>query len=150
MKPQQFLFRVAVIILGVVNFHILGIELLIIFITDPSLKEILVILIHPLPVAIPLIITYMVITFFYIRPIYNFLTETENGVVSSPELIKTATNRTINLAYFLAGLSFPAYILGGIFGVGLMVKALPDWPAKLMAYGGLAGILAVLLTLPIS
>ncbi len=150
MKPNQFLTRVAIIIIGVGGFNILCMELLITFIMAPTLKEFVTILSSPLPVAIPLLSTHVIISMLYLRPVRQFLAEIAEGVLPSPELIKTATNRTINLAYFLALLSFPAYVLGGILGYGLMVKALPGWPAYVVIYGGLAGIIAGLLTVPMS
>ena len=150
MKPAQFLSRVAIIIIGVGTFNILAMELLIICIMAPSLREILTILISPLPAAIPLLTGHILLSFYYLRPVRRFLTEMELGVEPAPELVKTAEDRIVNLAYTLAALSFPAYILGGIFGYGLMVLALPGWPAHVIVYGILSGIIAGLLTIPMS
>ncbi len=150
MGPRQFFARIVVIILSVVTFHILGIEILVFFIMAPTWAECVTILTSPLPVAIPLVASYIIIAYYYVRPIRDFLAVLEKGTTPAPQLIRTAESRCINLPYFLSGLSFPAYILGGIFGVGMMVRALPHWPPQIMFFGFLGGIIAGLLTIPMA
>ncbi len=150
MKPAQFLWRVAAIIIGVGTFNILGMELLIICIMGPTLKELPIIMISPLPAAIPLLGGHILISIYYLRPVRAFLEQIDLDKTPDPELITSAEARVIDLTYFLALLSFPAYILGGIFGYGLMVLALPGWPAHVIVYGALSGVIAGLLTIPMS
>lgn len=150
LSPDQFQFRVATIIIGVGTFNILLMELLVICIMGPTPREVITVLASPLPVAIPLLTVHILVSLRYLRPVRQFLQNTAEGIESTPELVKTAEDRIINLAYFLSLLSFPAYILGGVFGYGLMIRALPGWPLHLMAYGLPAGIIAGLLTIPMS
>ncbi|MEW6077785.1 MAG: methyl-accepting chemotaxis protein [Thermodesulfobacteriota bacterium] len=150
MNSKKFMTRVLTVILAAVTFHILGIEFLIFFVMAPSVREFAAMLLYPLPLAVALIIAYIVITGYFLKPVLLLLRKIENG--SSPEdgLLALAQDRCINLSYFLSGLSFPAYIIGGGGGVWIIRQIYPHWPPHIMVYGFLAGIIAGLLTIPMS
>ncbi len=137
------------IILIVVCSLIMVIELLIYFVMNATLNDLKRMLIYPLPVEIVLIGVYVMAVYFYCRPILVFLEADQKGEELSETEVLSAQDRCVNLAYFLAALSFPAFILGGAFGV-LMAAPIIKWPLYLWIYGLLAGIIAGLLTIPIS
>ncbi len=51
MEPGRFFMRVVLVIVGVVTFHILGIEFLIFFVMAPTWSEFGIMLLYPLPLA---------------------------------------------------------------------------------------------------
>ncbi len=150
MSSSVFLTRVVAVILSVVTFHILGIEFLIFFVLSPSLEEFLAMLLCPLPLAVSLVFAYMVITYYFLKPVLLFLRTVGDAITPDAELIKKAQNRCLNLSYFLSALSFPAYILGGTGGVWIVRHLYPHWPAHILIYGFMAGVIAGLLTIPMS
>ena len=149
MSKFKFSGKVLFLILAVVSFHTLGIELLLYFVTDTPLNELKLILSLPLPLAIGLIGTYCVISFYYCRPINMFLDADTKGKNVDFEQIQTVQNRCINLPYFLAGLSFPAYIAGGAGGAWIWQVDF-NWPTSSIFYGFVAGIIAGFITIPMA
>ena len=150
MHGKVFLARLATVILSVVTFHILGIEFLIFFVMTPSAHEFLIMLLYPLPLAIVLIISYLIITYRFISPVLLLFKTVNEHHVPDTGLIRLAQDRCINLSYFLSALSFPAYILGGTGGVWIVRLVYPHWPAYILVYGFMAGVIAGLLTIPVS
>ena len=150
MHANVFLARLITVIISVVTFHILGIEFLIFFVMTPSAHEFLIMLLYPLPLAVILIITYIIITYRFIKPILALFKTINEHHVPDTGLIRLAQDRCINLSYFLSALSFPAYILGGTGGVWIVRLAYPHWPAYILVYGFMAGVIAGLLTIPVS
>ncbi len=147
---MRFFLRVVAVIVGVVTFHILGIEFLLFFVMAPSLKEFGIMLVTPLPLAALLVGAYIVITYRYVQPVLVFLKTVSQKDTPDRSLIDAAQAKCINLPYFLSALSFPAYIIGGVGGVWLASRALGGWPAYIMVYGALAGVIAGLLTIPMA
>jgi methyl-accepting chemotaxis protein len=150
MNSEKFSVRVVAVILTIVTFHILGIELLIFFVMAPSPREFAAMLLYPLPLAITLIITYIIITYYFLKPVLLLFQQIENAIAPDTALIRLAQDRCVNLSYFLSALSFPAYILGGTGGVWIIRQVYPHWPAHILIYGFLAGVIAGLLTIPMS
>ncbi len=149
MSSNRFLARVLLIILTIVSFHILGIEVLISFVMAPTLDEFKRMLVYPLPIAVPMVGLYCVVVYFYCKPVRDFLDSINNGRDTSRETVRAAQDRCISLAYFLAALSFPAYILGGSGGAYLVCLGL-GWPVWVCYYGLLGGVIAGLMTIPMS
>ena len=149
MSKFKFAGRVLALILLVVSFHTLGIELLLFFVADTPLKELKLIITMPLPWAISLIGAYCAITYFYCRPVMMLLDADAKGKSSDSSQIETVQNRCINLPYFLAALSFPAYIAGGTGGAWIWGPYF-NWPSSSVFYGFLAGIIAGLITIPMA
>ncbi len=149
MNRHGFLIRTLSVILLVVSFHILGMQLLLFFVVSPPLNEIPTILTTPLPLATTLVGTYIVIFIFYSRPVFLFLRAEKKGEKPSESQVQSAQDRCINLAYFLAALSFPAYIIGGTGGAWVVGREL-GWPSGVVYYGLLGGIIAGLLTIPMA
>ena len=116
MIKRRFLTRLISIILFIVTFQILGIMLLVSLVMNPTLEEFKTILIHPLPMAYGLVAIYFVIVYIYIRPVLLYLNLENKGESLDSRQIYSAQDRCMNLAYFLAGLSFPAYVIGGVAG----------------------------------
>ena len=150
MHAKVFLARLVTVILSVVTFHILGIEFLIFFVMTPSAHEFLAMLLYPLPLAIALITTYIVVTYRFIKPVLLLFKTVKDNQIPDTGLIRLAQDRCINLSYFLSALSFPAYILGGTGGVWIVRLVYPHWPAYILIYGFMAGVIAGLLTIPVS
>lgn len=149
MSKRRFLGLMIGIILIVVYFHIMGIELLVYFVMNATTNDLKKMLIYPIPVEIILIGIYIAIVYVYIRPVRAFLDADQKGEELNETEILAVQDRCVNLAYFLPALSFPAYILGGTFGI-LMAALIMKWPLELWIYGFLAGIIAGLLTIPMS
>jgi len=149
MSGLKFFGRLLSVILPVVSFHIMGIELLLYFVMAPTVDEFKLMLIHPLPLATSLVFAYCVIVYFYSRPIRLFLNADGRGEGLDESRLQPVQDRCINLSYFLAALSFPAYIIGGAGGV-LIIGPRLGWPQEIFFYGFLAGIIAGLLTIPMS
>jgi methyl-accepting chemotaxis protein len=149
---SKFKRRLFFIIISVVSFHILGIEALLYFVMDPSFDEFVWMLIYPLPLAVPLVAIYCLLTvYLFCRPIFKFIDAENNGDQIDEGLVKSALNRSVNLQYWLAAMSFPAYMIGGGGGAGI-VAVLLGWPSpiSIAVYGLLAGVIAGLLTTPTS
>ena len=139
MVRSKFLRRLLFTIISIVTFHILGIETLLIFVIDPPFKEIFLMLLYPLPIAFILVLLYCLLTIFYFcRPILKFANADDNEDEIDEELIKAALNRSVNLQYWLAGLSFPAYMAGGGFGAWFVGNIL-DWPSHILHLRSFSG-----------
>ncbi len=149
MSKRRFLGRLLGVILPIVFLQAIGFEILIYFVMSPTSDEFKIMLTYPLPPAITIIIIYFVIVGVYSRPISLFLETDEKGEGLDESLLRSVQDRCMNLAYFLAALSFPAYITGMVIGV-LIVTPILGWPRDTWIYGLLAGIIAGLLTTPMA
>ena len=149
MSKTNFLLRALIIILSVVTLNILGIEVLVFFSSNATVNEIYPILRYPLPLAVGLVFIYCVIVYFYSVPILKFLEADSKSETVDAKLLEKSRGRSLNLAYFLSALSFPAYITGGVVGVLIVSKHL-SWPVGFAFYGLIGGIIAGLLTIPLS
>jgi methyl-accepting chemotaxis protein len=149
MSKSGFLGRLISVVLPIVSLHVMGIELLIYFVMNPTLDEFKLMLLYPIPVAAGLVIIYCVIVYIYSRPILRFLETDGKGEKLAESQIHSVQDRCVSLPYFLAALSFPAYILGATLGV-LIVASILEWPLDIWIYGLFAGIIAGLLTTPMA
>lgn len=150
MSPSTFFVRVISGVIAIVLFYIIGIEFLIFFVMAPSPDEFMTMLLYPLPLVIILIAVFVIITYYFLKPVLLLFQSNENNAAPDIDLFRVAEDRCINLSYFLSAISFPAYILGGAGGVWIVRQVYPHWPAHILIYGVMAGVVAGLLTIPIS
>ncbi|UCD84299.1 MAG: methyl-accepting chemotaxis protein [Deltaproteobacteria bacterium] len=149
MSKQKFFGRVLGIILITVYSLIMMIELLIYFVMNATPDDFRRMIIYPIPVELVLVGSYIAIVYVYLRPVLAFLEADQKGEHLYEAEVLSVQDRCVNLAYFLAALSFPAFILGGALGI-LLASFIIKWPLYLWIYGLLAGIICGLLTIPIS
>jgi len=149
MSKRRFFGRLVGVILPIVFLQSIGFEILMYFVMSLTFDEFKIMLTYPLLPAIAIIIIYFVIVGLYSRPIFLFLEADEKGERLDEGLMRSVQDRCVNHPYFLAALSFPAYITGMVIGI-LIVTQILGWPRGTWIYGLFAGIIAGLLTTPMA
>jgi len=147
MKKHVLLGRIYSTILIVATFQILLMDIFYYYILDAVPEEFKYILIYPLPMAYGVVGAFLVILYFYVHPILRFIEAEEAGEKPGESDIFKIQSRLMNLPYFVAGMSFPAFITGGLLAA-VIINYKMGWPMDTWFYGLFGGILAGILAIP--
>ncbi len=147
MSKSRFLARVLGSIFLVGTFQIALMEVLYYYIMHAVPGEFKYMVIYPLPMAYCVIGSFCVVIYFYCKPILRFIDADNEGETPEEGEVLTTQDRLINLPYFIAVASFPAFIIGGVLA-SLIINYKMGWPLGKWPYGFLGGLFAGLLAIP--
>ncbi|HUT52373.1 MAG TPA: methyl-accepting chemotaxis protein [bacterium] len=148
MTRFKFMVRLVAMILLIAAFQIGSMEILIFHIMDPDWNEVWVMMNAPGYVVAILLGTFTLITYFYVKPLPDFLARTGRGEGVSESDVRRVQNRGLNFPYFMAVFGFPFYMAGGYWGVRV-VGARLGWPESVAWYGLLSGTISAFLASPL-
>ena len=149
LSPRRFFFRVVGVGALLALFQILGMELLIFYLTTPTLPEIWKMATIPGPVVNGLLAAFFVCVYLYLRPLLRFLGKLRRGEEPEADEARRVQDRSVNFPYVLAVLAYPFYMIGGPLGTWLVGRQL-GWPTELPIYGFFGGAISVSLTAPLA
>lgn len=120
------------------------------YIINASSSELKYILIYPLPMAYTVVGVFCAFIYLHCRPILHFIDMNERGEKFERDRLFRVQKRLINLPYFIAGASFPAFIVGGVLAT-VVINSKAGWHhLNTWHYGFLGGFYAGLLAIPTS
>jgi len=149
MTGKGFIARLLVLISLIATFQVAAIELLIYHLMLPSWSELKIMLTNPGPLVVFLLASFMVIIYFYVKPLPDFLKHRQEGIETTDEEARLVQQRGINFPYFMAFFAFPFYMVGGTLGASEIAQVL-EWPRSLLVYGFVGGVLSSFLAAPLS
>lgn len=114
MSKLKFLGRLFGIILMVGTFQIMLMTILYYHIMNAVIDEFKYMMIYPLPMAYTVIGAFLVIVYYFSRPILLFIEADEKGEEFKADQIFNVQDRLMNLPLFIAAWSFPAFSVGGV------------------------------------
>jgi len=147
MSKSRLMARVFGCIFLVGTFQIGLMEILYYFIMHAVWSEFKYMVIYPLPMAYAVIGTFCFIIYWYCRPTLRFIDADNRDEELGREQVFAIQNRLVNLPYFIALASFPAFITGGVLA-SLIINYKMGWPLGKWPYGLLGGLFAGLLAIP--
>jgi methyl-accepting chemotaxis protein len=147
MTKKLFLIKLVFIVFVVTLIGAASIQLLIYFVKRPSFEEALLIAKVPIVHEVLITMVYLVVAVLYVRPVLHFLDTADSGKWNEKQLDRVR-KRTSNTPYFLAVLSFFAFIAGSAIITWLSLPPL-NWPLSTLYYGVLGGVIAGLVALPV-
>ncbi len=149
MTGKGFIARLLVLISLIATFQVAAIELLIYHLMLPSWSELKIMLTNPGPLVVLLLASFMIIIYFYVKPLPDFLKHRQEGRDTTDEEALLVQRRGVNFPYFMAFFAFPFYMVGGILGASEIARVL-EWPRSLLVYGFVGGVLSSFLAVPLS
>lgn len=130
-------------------FQVVGLEILVYYITNPSWPEIWQMLTLPGPVVFVLLALFFFCAYLYLRPLLAFLSSAGTKSAAPIPALLALQDRSVNFPYFMALLAFPFYMFGGPLATWLVGRRL-GWPGFIAGYGFLGGLVSAALTAPLS
>jgi methyl-accepting chemotaxis protein len=149
MTRSRFIARLLILIVSIALFQIASLELLVYHIMRPTLDEFIVMINAPGPIVAGLLGTFMVCTYFYIRPLTDFLKSVARSEAIDEEQVLLVHKRGLFFPYFMASFAFPFYMVGGALGNVVVISRL-SWPSELIFYGFIGGIISSFMAAPMS
>jgi len=147
MRKSHFMGRVFFSIFANATFQIALMDVYYFYITNAVLREFKYILIYPLPMAYAVVAVFCVVIYWHCRPILDFIEKDMRGEKLEKERLFRIQDRLINLPYFIALASFPAFIVGGVLAT-VVINQKAGWRLYTWHYGFLGGFYAGLLAIP--
>jgi len=149
MTKRGFIIRLLMVASVLAGFQVLSMEFLVFYAMRPGFEQVVVMLTKPGPVVSAFLGSFLVMVYFYIRPVANYCSAARSGK-TPPESERLAViHRALNFPWFMALFAFPFYMGGGYLGTLLVVRAL-GWPKEIAFYGFMGGIISCLLTAPLA
>jgi len=149
MSRLRFITRVVAIVCGIAVFQVSTMEFLVYQSVNPTLKDTVYMLTYPGPVVLVFLFVFLVLVYFYLRPVLRFLDKQARGEQQDDEFIRSLQDRSIFFPYFMAILAYPFYMVGGSLASWIVCRNL-GWPMEMVAYGFLGGLISSFLSTPIS
>ncbi|MFO8059003.1 MAG: methyl-accepting chemotaxis protein [bacterium] len=147
MTKKAFLLKLVFIVFVVTLIGAVSIQLLIYFVKRPSLEEAVLIITVPALHEVLITLLYLGAAFLYVRPVLAFLDRADSEEWDE-ERLGRVRSRASNTPYFLAVLSFFAFVAGSTIITLLSLPRL-GWPISTLYYGVLGGMIAGLLAVPV-
>ena len=149
MSPRRFILRMVAMGAVLAVFQIAGMELLVVYITNPNWSQLFQMLNIPGPMSAALLAVFFGCAYLYLRPVLAFLAGARAGTPFPAPAVQLAQDRGVTFPFFMALLAIPFYMAGGPLGSWMISRKL-GWPSDMILYGFFGGTVSVILTAPMS